>query len=60
MNPDFTAEDFYVPTMEERINPSSKYYCAYCNYNRHVCPGCGEWLSHEVDVCDQCIKDHNL
>ena len=28
--------------------------CDRCNYDLHVCPGCGENLPHGIDVCDVC------
>ena len=28
--------------------------CDRCNYDLHVCPGCGESLPHGIDVCDVC------
>jgi hypothetical protein len=31
--------------------------CDLCNYDRHVCPGCGEPLSHGVGVCSPCLAE---
>ena len=28
--------------------------CDRCNYDAHLCPGCGTDLSHGVNVCDDC------
>lgn len=28
--------------------------CQRCNYDRHLCPGCGEPLPHGIEVCGQC------
>lgn len=28
--------------------------CSDCNYDRHACPGCGEWLYHGTGVCGVC------
>jgi hypothetical protein len=32
--------------------------CPRCNYDRHNCPGCGEWLYHGTEVCGPCRKEH--
>lgn len=35
--------------------PEGCYYCCErCNYDRHLCPGCGDNLPHTVGVCDDC------
>lgn len=28
--------------------------CPRCNYDKHLCPGCGASLRHGVEVCDDC------
>lgn len=28
--------------------------CQRCNYDTHVCPGCGAPLPHGTEVCDDC------
>ncbi len=28
--------------------------CPYCDYDEHVCGGCGEWLYHGTHVCGPC------
>lgn len=37
-----------------RINPESEEYCPRCDYDRHICPGCGDNLEHGIEVCDTC------
>lgn len=33
--------------------------CERCNYDRHVCPGCGTPVSHKgSQVCDACTADY--
>lgn len=40
--------------------PLSENYltCDLCNYDRHICPGCGDHTPHKRDniseVCEQC------
>lgn len=28
--------------------------CDRCNYDMHLCPGCGAPLSHGVEICEDC------
>lgn len=37
-----------------RIEEMSALYCDKCNYDTHICPGCGESLQHGVYVCTDC------
>lgn len=30
--------------------------CERCNYDTHICPGCGEPLPHGVEVCPPCAE----
>lgn len=34
--------------------------CPQCNYDRHICPGCGEHLAHGVGVCADCVIFYEL
>lgn len=29
-------------------------YCRACDYNRHVCSGCGDSIEHGENVCGKC------
>jgi hypothetical protein len=31
--------------------------CWRCNYDAHLCPGCGEWLHHGTDCCLRCVQE---
>ena len=31
--------------------------CPECNYDRHWCPGCGDWLYHGTTCCLQCEQE---
>lgn len=43
------ADGAYVPSWK---------YCDDCNYVRHICPGCGNYLRHEQGgVCAECLVD---
>lgn len=30
--------------------------CDECNYDRHLCPGCGANLQHGDSTCEECAK----
>lgn len=30
--------------------------CQDCNYDTHICPGCGDYLKHGERVCAECKK----
>lgn len=32
--------------------------CNRCNYDMHMCPGCGEPLPHGTEVCTACLAKH--
>jgi hypothetical protein len=32
-------------------------HCDRCNYDTHVCPGCGKPLRHGVEVCTECLAE---
>ena len=34
--------------------------CPQCNYDRHICPGCGANLAHGVGVCAVCVVFYEL
>lgn len=46
--------DFSNPVELRRVTPSDPTYCARCNFDRHICPGCGEHLPHDIEVCADC------
>jgi hypothetical protein len=29
--------------------------CDRCNYDRHICPGCGDNLRHGEEACTDCV-----
>jgi hypothetical protein len=29
-------------------------YCALCDHNRHICPGCGIDVDHDEIACEAC------
>lgn len=31
--------------------------CEDCNYDKHTCPGCGEWLYHGKGACGPCEEE---
>lgn len=31
--------------------------CGRCNYDMHVCPGCGVGLAHGIEACDECLRE---
>lgn len=31
--------------------------CWRCNYDLHVCPGCGESIEHGESACEECLAD---
>ena len=31
--------------------------CNDCNYDTHMCPGCGEWLYHGTTSCGPCDQE---
>lgn len=35
---------------EPRYGPHTWEICEACNYDRHVCMGCGEWLDHTLHI----------
>ena len=37
--------------------PNQYKTCEACNYDRHTCPGCGEWLYHGKGVCGPCGEE---
>ncbi|WNY15113.1 hypothetical protein SEA_MACGULLY_8 [Rhodococcus phage MacGully] len=38
--------------------PEPPLNCERCDYDRHECPGCGEWLYHGTEVCGPCRREH--
>lgn len=28
--------------------------CNDCNYDKHICPGCGKYLDHGQGACEEC------
>lgn len=32
--------------------------CQRCEADRHLCPGCGEWLYHGTNSCGPCRREH--
>lgn len=32
-------------------------WCERCNYDRHICPGCGDNLPHGIKVCAVCEEE---
>jgi len=50
-----------APTARSSLNPSRPAAsldraegCERCNYDNHVCPGCGEPLPHGTEICPPC------
>ena len=41
-------------------HPSEYMTCPRCNYVRHSCPGCGEYLYHGTEVCGPCSREHGI
>lgn len=39
---------------EKRIDPLSPKYCPKCDYDVHMCPGCGRSLRHGEYSCGEC------
>ena len=33
--------------------------CDRCNYDRHLCPGCGTHVPHGTTVCTDCKKEND-
>jgi hypothetical protein len=31
--------------------------CEQCNYNRHICPGCGDDMFHNLTVHKECGEE---
>lgn len=38
--------------------PDPEPYCSRCDTDTHVCPGCGEPLTHGTEVCAECQVAH--
>ena len=44
------------PERRGHYHPMCKDYCLDCNYDRHMCPGCGTVVGHDEQVCLDCEK----
>lgn len=42
------------PNARHHYDPACPDYCAACNYQEHVCPGCGTDLLHGQTACRDC------
>lgn len=46
----------FSPAWHGHYSPECPQYCSRCNYQQHICPGCGDPLRHGTDVCTDCTN----
>lgn len=43
----------------DKYGPHTYLVCSRCDYNTHICPGCGEELTHAEDHPDRHYKEYH-
>lgn len=50
------GEFFRGEICQHEPNDGCMWCCETCNYDRHICPGCGTIIDHNDKCCEECEK----
>jgi hypothetical protein len=45
------------PPPEEQSEPGALFSCTTCEYDLHLCPGCGCSIQHGIELCMRCRNE---